>query len=68
MRLRKEELEEISSGARANHLPHFQMSAHIRLENYNLRAVTRGVDALGEVSIKINHEDKNIIGGESARI
>ena len=35
---------------------------NIRLENYSLRAVTRGIDALGEVSIMINHEDKNIIG------
>ncbi|NLJ55502.1 MAG: 2-isopropylmalate synthase [Firmicutes bacterium] len=33
-----------------------------RLENYNLRAVTHGMDALGEVSIKITHEDKIIIG------
>ncbi len=32
------------------------------MENYNLRAVSRGMDALGEVSLKINYEDKNIIG------
>jgi len=32
------------------------------LENYNLRAVTRGRDALGEVSIKISYEGKKIIG------
>lgn len=33
-----------------------------RLESYNLRAVTHGRDALGEVSIKLTYEDKNIIG------
>lgn len=32
------------------------------MENYNLRAVSRGMDALGEVSLKINYKDKNIIG------
>ena len=33
-----------------------------RLENYNLRAVTKGRKALGEVSIKINYQGKTIIG------
>ncbi len=33
-----------------------------KLESYNLRAVTKGMDALGEVSIKITYGDKNIIG------
>jgi len=32
------------------------------MENYNLRAVSPGMDALGEVSLKINYKDKNIIG------
>ena len=32
------------------------------MENYNLQAVTGGMDALGEVSMKIIYEDKNIIG------
>lgn len=32
------------------------------LQKYNLQAVTRGRDALGEVSIKITHDHKNIIG------
>jgi 2-isopropylmalate synthase len=32
------------------------------LQNYNIRAVTRGRDALGEVSIKITYDNKNIIG------
>ncbi|HHT45682.1 MAG TPA: 2-isopropylmalate synthase [Firmicutes bacterium] len=68
VRLRKgeEKLEEISSGAGPIDAAYKAIDKitqiNIRLENYNLRAVTRGVDALGEVSIKINHEDKNIIG------
>ena len=32
------------------------------LSSFNIRAVTQGIDALGEVSITLNHEDKNIIG------
>ncbi len=34
----------------------------IELGSFNIRAVTQGMDALGEVSITIRHEDKNIIG------
>jgi len=34
----------------------------VQMENYNLRAVTRGMDALGEVSLKIKFEDKKLIG------
>jgi 2-isopropylmalate synthase len=33
-----------------------------RLENYNLRGVTEGRKALGEVSIKLTFQDKTIIG------
>ncbi|MCW3490704.1 2-isopropylmalate synthase [Dethiobacter alkaliphilus] len=33
-----------------------------RLETYNLRGVTEGRDALGEVSIMIQYQDKNIVG------
>ncbi|MCR3921488.1 MAG: 2-isopropylmalate synthase [Firmicutes bacterium] len=33
-----------------------------RLENYNLRGVTEGRDALGEVSIMIEYLDKTIVG------
>jgi 2-isopropylmalate synthase len=33
-----------------------------RLANYNLRAVTEGRDALGEVSLKLSYKEKNIIG------
>lgn len=68
VRLRKgeEKFEEISSGAGPIDAAYKAIDKitqiNICLENYNLRAVTRGVDALGEVSIKINHEDKNIIG------
>ncbi|HAP32863.1 MAG TPA: 2-isopropylmalate synthase [Firmicutes bacterium] len=32
------------------------------LSSFNIRAVTQGIDALGEVSITLNHEDRNIIG------
>lgn len=35
---------------------------NIELGSFNIRAVTQGMDALGEVSITITHEDKNIIG------
>jgi 2-isopropylmalate synthase len=68
VRLRKKDrrFEEISSGAGPIDAAYKAIDKitkiDIRLENYNLRAVTRGIDALGEVSIKINHEDKNIIG------
>ncbi|HHU30471.1 MAG TPA: 2-isopropylmalate synthase [Firmicutes bacterium] len=34
----------------------------LRLEKYNLRAVTEGRDALGEVSITIEYQGKNYIG------
>ena len=33
-----------------------------RLETYNLRGVTEGRDALGEVSIMIQYKDKSIVG------
>ena len=33
-----------------------------RLETYNLRGVTEGRDALGEVSIMIKYQDKTIVG------
>lgn len=33
-----------------------------RLENYNLRGVTEGRDALGEVSIMLEYQDKTIVG------
>ena len=33
-----------------------------RLEKYNLRGVTEGRDALGEVSITLEYQDKTIIG------
>jgi 2-isopropylmalate synthase len=33
-----------------------------RLEKYNLRGVTEGRDALGEVSIMIKYQDKTIVG------
>ncbi len=35
---------------------------NIELGSFNIRAVTQGMDALGEVSITITHEDKHIIG------
>jgi len=68
VRLRKGEevFEEVSSGAGpidAAYKAVDKITKIItRLENYNLRAVTHGIDALGEVSIKITHEDKKIIG------
>ncbi|NMB41486.1 MAG: 2-isopropylmalate synthase [Firmicutes bacterium] len=68
VRLRKDKeiLEEISSGSGPIDAAYKAIdkitNIATRLENYNLRAVTRGLDALGEVSIKITHEDKNIIG------
>lgn len=68
VRLRKGEeiFEEISSGSGPIDAAYKAIdkisNITTRLENYNLRAVTRGMDALGEVSIKITHEDKNIIG------
>jgi 2-isopropylmalate synthase len=33
-----------------------------RLENYNLRGVTEGRNALGEVSIKLTYQEKTIVG------
>jgi 2-isopropylmalate synthase len=68
VRLKKgeESFEEVSSGAGPIDAAYKAIDRitkiDTRLENYNLRAVTHGMDALGEVSIKINHEDKNIIG------
>ena len=68
VRLRKGEeiLEEVSSGAGPIDAAYKAIDKitkiDTRLENYNLRAVTHGMDALGEVSIKITHEDKIIIG------
>ena len=68
VRLRKGEeiLEEVSSGSGPIDAAYKAIDKiskiSTRLENYNLRAVTRGMDALGEVSIKVTHEDKNIIG------
>jgi 2-isopropylmalate synthase len=68
VRLRKgeETFEEVSSGAGPIDAAYKAIdkitNIITRLENYNLRAVTRGMDALGEVSLKITHEDKNIIG------
>ena len=68
VRLRKGEeiFEEVSSGAGPIDAAYKAIdritNISTRLENYNLRAVTRGMDALGEVSIKITHDDKNIIG------
>lgn len=68
VRLRKGEevFEELSSGAGPIDAAYKAIdkitNISTRLENYNLRAVTRGMDALGEVSIKITHEDKTIIG------
>jgi len=68
VRLRKgdEVFEELSSGAGPIDAAYKAIdkitNISTRLENYNLRAVTRGMDALGEVSIKITHEDKTIIG------
>jgi 2-isopropylmalate synthase len=68
VRLKKgeESFEEVSSGAGPIDAAYKAIDKitkiDTRLENYNLRAVTHGMDALGEVSIKINHEDKNIIG------
>ncbi|MDO9536424.1 MAG: 2-isopropylmalate synthase [Bacillota bacterium] len=68
VRLKKGEeiFEEVSSGAGPIDAAYKAIDRitkiDTRLENYNLRAVTHGMDALGEVSIKINHEDKNIIG------
>ncbi len=34
----------------------------LRLESYNLRAVTEGREALGEVSVQINYQGKKIVG------
>jgi len=68
VRLKKgeESFEEVSSGAGPIDAAYKAIDRitkiDTRLENYNLRAVTHGMDALGEVSIKINYEDKNIIG------
>lgn len=68
VRLRKGEniCEEVSSGAGPIDAAYKAIDKitgiDTRLENYNLRAVTHGLDALGEVSIKITHEDKTIIG------
>ena len=65
--LKKDErFEEISSGAGPLDAAYKAIDKitkiNIRLENYSLKAVTRGIDALGEVSVMINYEDKNIIG------
>ncbi|NMB34966.1 MAG: 2-isopropylmalate synthase [Firmicutes bacterium] len=68
VRLKKGEemLEEVSSGAGPIDAAYKAIDKvtgiDTRLENYNLRAVTHGLDALGEVSIKVTHEDKIIIG------
>ncbi|MGI6307828.1 MAG: 2-isopropylmalate synthase [Dethiobacteria bacterium] len=68
VRLRKDDelLEEVSRGAGPIDAAYKAIdkitNIDTRLENYNLRAVTHGMDALGEVSIKITHEDKIIIG------
>lgn len=35
---------------------------NIKLESYNIKAVTEGADALGEVSVKIRVEDKSFAG------
>lgn len=68
VRLRKGEsiLEEVSSGSGPIDAAYKAVdkitAIDTRLENYNLRAVTHGLDALGEVSIKVTHGDKTIIG------
>ncbi len=68
VRLRKDEdiLQEVSSGAGPIDAAYNAIDkitgVNPRLESYNLRAVTHGRDALGEVSIKITYDDKNIIG------
>lgn len=66
LRKGKEILEEVCSGAGPIDAAYKAIDKitkiDTRLENYNLRAVTHGMDALGEVSIKIIHEDKTIIG------
>ncbi|HOP69579.1 MAG: 2-isopropylmalate synthase [Dethiobacteria bacterium] len=35
---------------------------NIKLENYQLNAVTKGRDALGEVAVKISYQNKTILG------
>ncbi len=68
VRLRKDEevMQDVASGAgpidAAYNAVDKITGVNPRLESYNLRAVTHGRDALGEVSIKITYEDKNIIG------
>ncbi|MEG1482629.1 2-isopropylmalate synthase [Clostridium sp.] len=32
------------------------------LKDYNIKAITSGTDALGEVTVKLSYEDRNIIG------
>ncbi|MGI5881853.1 MAG: 2-isopropylmalate synthase, partial [Dethiobacteria bacterium] len=68
VRLRKGEeiFEEVSSGSGPIDAAYKAVERITKIdtdmENFNLRAVSRGMDALGEVSLKINYEDKNIIG------
>jgi 2-isopropylmalate synthase len=68
VRLRKGEeiLEEVSSGSGPIDAAYKAVEKitgiDTQMDNYNLRGVSRGMDALGEVSLKINYEDKNIIG------
>ena len=62
----EEALEAVSSGTgpidaaykAVDMITHLEM----KLGSFNIRAVTQGMDALGEVSITITHEDKHIIG------
>ncbi len=68
VRLRKDDqkLQEVSSGAGPIDAAYNAVDKIIgfnpRLESFNIRGVTHGRDALGEVSIKLTYEDKNIIG------
>ncbi len=68
VRLRKGEeiLEKVSTGAGPIDAAYNSVDSitgiDLSLESYNLRAVTHGRDALGEVSVKLTHGDKNIIG------
>ncbi len=62
----EESFEEVASGAGPIDAAYKAIDKitglNTRLENYNLAAVTRGMDALGEVSIKVTYKDKTLIG------